>query len=294
MMNLDQIQRAMFDVIRQPLTARERTRPRMPDGRSTREIAEGIIKPNDRLKSLERLEIYNRVYWFRILSALAEDFPGLRAVVGQRKFDELLLAYLGECPSQSFTLRNLGSRLPAWLDKHQEFAPRVERMALDMVRLEWADIEAFDGATLPTLREADLRRLGKDPVFCLQPHVQILDLAHPVDNLLLSIRRNAEPESDIVSNTVIEISRRPRVKHFSLPRPRKVWLVVHRQDDIVYFKRVEAEAFALLIALREGKRLSEAIETAFGETRLPARQSAVKLRKWFSNWASLGWFCKTP
>jgi hypothetical protein len=294
MMNLDRIQRAMFEVIRQPLTARERTRPRMPDGRSTKEIAEKIIKPNDRLKSLERLEIYNRVYWFRILSALAEDFPGLRAIAGQRNFDALIRAYLNECPSESFTLRNLGSRLAVWLSKHPKFVSKTERMAMDMVRLEWADIEAFDGAQLPALTEADLRRLGKDPVFHLQPHLQMLDFAHPVDNLLLRIRRNAEPDTDIVSNTVIEISRRPRAKRFSLPLPRQVWLVVyrHRLEDIVYFKRVEAEAFALLRALREGKRLSQAIETAFRGTSLPARQSAAKLRKWFSNWASLGWFCR--
>src|SRR5262245_5308049 len=93
-MNLEQIQRAMFDVVRQPLTEDERMRAQTLDGRSTKTIADEIIKPNDRLSSVERLEIYNRVYWFRILSSLADDFPGLRAVVGQEKFDKILLGYL--------------------------------------------------------------------------------------------------------------------------------------------------------------------------------------------------------
>ena len=48
-----------------------------------RAVASELIKPNDRLTSFERLEIYNRQYWFRILSGFAEDFPGLRAVSGQ-------------------------------------------------------------------------------------------------------------------------------------------------------------------------------------------------------------------
>src|SRR5947209_1982982 len=139
-LNLEQFQRAVFDVIRQPLTEDERMRERTLDGRSTKEIAEEIVKPNDRLTSVERLEIYNRVYWFRLLSSLADDFPGLRAVVGQEKFDKILLAYLTELPSESFTLRNLGSRLEAWLRRHPEFTPGQERIALDMVRLEWADI----------------------------------------------------------------------------------------------------------------------------------------------------------
>ncbi len=114
-MTLDQFQRAVFEVIRQPLTEDERMREQTLDGRSTKKIADEIVKPNDRLTSVERLEIYNRVYWFRILSSLADDFPGLRAVVGQEKFDKLILAYLTEMPSVSYTLRDLGSRLEAWL-----------------------------------------------------------------------------------------------------------------------------------------------------------------------------------
>src|SRR5207302_7870133 len=129
-MNLDQLQRALFDVIRQPLTASERMRARTLDGRSTKKIASEIIKPNSRLTSVERLEIYNRVYWFRILSSLAEDFPGLRGVIGQQRFDKVLLAYLTELPSESFTLRNLGSRLEAFLRQHRALIPKVTRLAL--------------------------------------------------------------------------------------------------------------------------------------------------------------------
>ena len=56
---------------------------------------------------------------------------------------------MNECPSESFTLRNLGSRLEAWLRKHPEYIAGVERVAIDMVRLEWADIDAFDALELP-------------------------------------------------------------------------------------------------------------------------------------------------
>src|SRR5947209_2038653 len=170
-MNLEQLQRAMFEVIRQPLTEDERMREQTLDGRSTRRIAEEIIKPNDRLTSVERLEIYNRVYWFRLLSSLAEDFPGLRAVVGQEKFDKIILAYLTELPSVSFTLRDLGSRLEDWLRRHPEFTPGQERLALDMARLEWMDIEAFDAAEWPRLTQEELQTLGEDPVFHLQPNL---------------------------------------------------------------------------------------------------------------------------
>jgi hypothetical protein len=294
-MNLEELQRAVFDVIRQPLTASEGMREHTGDGRPVKEIVDGIIKPNDRLTSFERLEIYNRVYWFRILSALAEDFPGLRAVIGQKRFDRLLIAYLTDRPSVSFTLRNLGSRLEAWLREHPDFTPKNERLALDMVRLEWADIEAYDAAELPRLSEENVRNQGADPRFHLQPYLKLLDLAYPVDDFLLSVRReeDQEPDSDIVSNVVLMHTPQAEKKSLPLPRPRKTYLAVHRQDDIVYFKRLEAEGFALLRALQEGKSLSQAIEAAVPWSKQPER-IAEKLHDWFANWSSLGWFCRQP
>jgi hypothetical protein len=292
-MDLEQLQRAVLSVIQQPLTPSEGMRKRMLDGRPVKKIVDQIVKPNDRLTSFERLEIYNRVYWFRILSSLADDFPGLRAVIGQRNFDKLIRAYLLECPSESFTLRNLGSRLESWLRRHPKFAPHRHRMALDMVRLEWADIEAFDGAELPKLTEADLENLGEDPVFHFQPHLRLLDLAYPVDDFVLRVRDEEEEETDIASNVVLERAPKTRKKRVPLPRPKKVYLAVYRLEMVVYFKRLEAESFALLRALQQGKPLSQAIEESVNWSNGDVAEVTGNLRGWFANWSSLGWFCRT-
>jgi hypothetical protein len=291
-MNLEQLQRAVFDVVRQPLTEDERMREHTLDGRSTKEIAEQIIKPNDRLTSVERLEIYNRVYWFRLLSSLADDFPGLRAVIGQEKFEQVLLGYLTEMPSVSFTLRDLGSRLEAWLRAHPESIAANERMALDMVRLEWADIEAFDAAEYPTLSQGELASLGEDPVFHLQPHLQLLDLAYPVDELLLKVRETEAPETDISSNVVMMEHSTTARKSQQLPRAKKVFLAVHRNENSVYFKRLKPEAFALLRAIREGQPLSQAIETSVDWSGKKLERVMEQLHDWFANWSQLGWFCR--
>src|SRR3984957_2371998 len=100
-MKLLNLQRRMARAVMTPLTHFERMRAVAPDGRSMRAVASQIIKPNDRLTSFERLEIYNRQYWFRVLSAFAEDFPSLRAVLGGSRFDAMATAYLIDCPSQS-------------------------------------------------------------------------------------------------------------------------------------------------------------------------------------------------
>lgn len=290
-MDLEELQRTVLSVIQQPLTASERMRKRTLDGKPLKPIVDQVIKPNDRLTSVERLEIYNRVYWFRILSSLAEDFPGLRAVIGQQKFDKLIRAYLNDCPSESFTLRNLGARLESWLRKHPELAGRRHRLALDMVRLEWADIDVFDSSESPKLSDDSLRKLGEDPVFHLQPHLRLLDLEYPVDDLLLSIRDEEDEGTDIASNVVLEHAEQSRSKRVSLPKPKKTYLAVHRQEMIVYFKRLEPEAFALLRALQQGKRLSEAIEESVNWSNKKVTQVTEKLHDWFANWSALGWFC---
>jgi putative DNA-binding protein len=291
MSSLDHIQRTMFAAVRQPLTAAEGMRQRTSDGRSMHRIAEEIIKPNDRLTSFERLEIYNRQYWFRVLSALAEDFEGLRLIVGDRNFEKLCIAYLRDCPSQSFTLRNLGSRLESWLCAHRKHIAGAEDIALDMVRLEWAEIEAFDETARPALTESDLPQLGPDPRFSLQPYVRLLDLQYPVDEVLLAIRRD-QREIDIVSNAVTERPPRRRARMRSLPQPQKLYLAVHRADNSVYFKRLDPEAFAILNALRDGKRLSEAVEHVNWRD-VSGEQAAENLQAWFALWSSLGWFCKS-
>lgn len=165
-------------------------------------------------------------------------------------------------------------------------------MAIDMVRLEWADIDVFDSAELPKLTEQDLQNLGEDPVFHFQPYLRLLDLAYPLDDLLLSIREQDEPQSDVASNVVLERSSQTRSKRITLPRAKKTYLAIHRQEMVVYFKRLEPEAFALLQALRQGKRLSEAIEATVDWGRRDITHVTGNLRGWFANWASLGWFCR--
>ena len=82
-MSLAELQREMAAAVMQPLTADEDMRAQHADGRSMTDVAASFIAPNSRLTPFERLEIYNRQYWFRVLGALAEDFPALRAVVGR-------------------------------------------------------------------------------------------------------------------------------------------------------------------------------------------------------------------
>ncbi len=291
-MNLAELQRRFAEALYTPLNSEEGIADRTLQGESMQQVVDGIVKPNDRLSSTERLEIYSRSYWFRIISSLNEDFVGLRAVVGDQKFDTLVQAYLTENPSRSFTLRNLGSRLESWLRANPQYIHPHEQLALDMVRLEWADTECFDAAEEPALTLDDIAHLGEDPKLRLQPHIQLLDLHYPVDKLLLEIREEANSESDEASNTFSERRRRARVKRVRNSKPKAVFVVVHRVDYLVYFKRVTPEAFRILTSFRNGMGLSEAIDAAFNPSTLPQAKITELVQGWFRDWAEWKWFGK--
>jgi hypothetical protein len=130
-----EFQRLMTTALFRPLTSGSRMQTRWIDGRKMSELVGEFVKPNDRLTSFDRLEIYNRQYWFRVLDSFYEDYPGLRAVLGEKPFLKLAEAYLVKYPSASFTLRNLGSRLERFLRQEPQCAGKRLPLALDVVRL---------------------------------------------------------------------------------------------------------------------------------------------------------------
>jgi hypothetical protein len=291
-MRLAALQKAVARAVMQPLTRNERMQRVAPGGGRMKTYAARYIKPNDRLTSFERLEIYNRQYWFRVLSGLAEDFPGLRAVLGSQRFEAMSKAYLTDCPSRSFTLRNLGARLETWLRQNPRWIRDRRLLALDMVRLEWADIEAFDGQAKPALRSEDLSEIDVPNLHLnIQPYVRLLELHYPVDDLLLEVK-HGEDNADFASNAVQERRKRSKVRAVAKLKPAQIFLAVHRLDFSVYFRRIEREEFFLLNAVRSGKTIERAIELAFRKSSVAPEERAAFVQHSFQTWATLGWFCR--
>jgi hypothetical protein len=283
---LDEIQRLMLDTIRRPLQPGERMQE------SGADVANRLIIPNSRLTSFDRLEIYNQQYWWRLISIFNEDFPGVRAVVGPRCFDKLAVAYLEECPSRSWSLRNLGIYLPEFLEKHPEVTAPHSALALEVARVEWAVNAAYDD---PEEERIDPQKLAlADPSTLrlgLQPYVQLLELRYPVDRLLSKLKKRNELAQS-VSNAVSahKRSRAPRITSRPLREP--LYLAVHRIDFQVYYRRLDALAYRLLSALRAGETLETACEAAMTGEEADPQEAAQNIRKWFELFTSLGWLTK--
>jgi len=279
MIGLEELQRRVAGAVMSPLNA------------SISAEAKRLVKPNDRLTSNERLSIYHRQYWYRILDSFNEDFPGLCAILGERAFERLSRAYLNDCPSQSFTLRNLGSRLEEWLAAHSEFAGKHFALAIDMIRLEWAHIEAFDNAERKALGPEDLLELGPELVLALQPHIRLLELQYPVDDLRVKVSGHSE-EHGTASNAVAAPAHRRIVRRYARLKARPIFLAVHRVEFIVYYRRLDPQEFRLLQAIAEGQAISSALDSALSGNHQEPAELEHKIQTWFANWAQMGWLCR--
>jgi len=291
--DLADLQKAVWGLVSQPLSASNRMRPRTRDGRSTAKAVEEIVKPNDRLTSFERLEIYNRMYWFRVLDSLYEDCPGLRAVLGDRRFMRLAEAYLQKYPSRSFTLRNLPARLEKFIGEEPRWTRPHTALCRDLARFEWAQVEVYDGAALPLFTVEHLR--GADPVklkLSLQPYLQLLEVGYPVDDFLIAIKKREALLRGDASNAPTGV-RAEKASKVPRPKRERCAIAVHRLNGRIYFKRLEPAACRVLLAIRAGQPLVRALAAG-----LPARSKdggaamAAQVQGWFASWMQLGWFCQ--
>jgi hypothetical protein len=278
--SLPNTQRWFAEIVMRPMTNENHMQIVGEDGRELVEI-DSIIAPNSKLSAFERLEVYNRQYWFRLFEALDTDFPALIKLIGKDHFRELAESYIADCPSKSYTLRDVGSRLPDWLAANPGKAGEYPEAAVDVARLEWAYVEAFDALELRPAKPEQLAAAGENAKLRLQPHIRFVELRTSIDEFTAKAHNN-------------EFGRRDKqFRRFGKDRfsPAETFtIVVYRKDDQVAQLPLEKEAVMLLKAIAEGKPLGDALEAAFLESAIAPEQIAPKIQKWFAIWSGLEWF----
>ncbi len=289
-----QLQRRVLGALREPIFGESRALSELPPraGSVSPEFvatAEALIAPSPALTAIERLELYHRQYWYRLLDSLAEDFSALRDLLGEPRFWGLLEAYLEAVPSTSFTLRHLGRGLPGFLAARPELVPEPVH-AEELARIEDALCAGFEAGALPPLEGAALARARVR----LQPHLRLLALRTSAD-LLWRRAEDGASRSDARSGRPLPhpgASRRPRGRLGpASARPRR-FVAVWRDGLELRVERLPRAAFALLAALEE----TGSLEAAMGEVaraRLLSRSGdPARVAAWFRAWINRGWLCE--
>lgn len=272
------------------------------DGNSATDVASQLIRPGKNLTSFQRLEVYNQQYWYRLLDCLEDDFPGLRALLGQRRFARLAREYIVSHPSKTFSLRDLGQELVSFLQRRSDLIEPNPPLCVEMAMFEWAKIVAFDGPASAAI-DADYIRTNAagELKIGLQPYLTLLDLHYALDRYSIALADRQKDRNEAGSDRKKE---KRTAKRAPYPVREEICLVVHRHENVVYFKRVERAAFVILTALRRGRSLNDAVSDAltFAGTRQSSpvleedgmnyRQLQGNVQNWFTLWMQLGWLCR--
>jgi hypothetical protein len=264
MPDLRTMERWMQTVIVHPGTVEEAVRDRAATRQIPLREAERAILPSRTMAPLERLAVYQGMYPLRMQEALAADYPGLAAFLGDHLFGHFVADYVAKHPSRSYTLNRLGDHVPEFA---RTWHHRERAFLADLARLELAITETFDAvedqepAVVPPVHvDADWesRRFGIAPTL-----------------RLLSFRHAAGPALD-----ALKAGRRAST------RPKASWVAIHRRSFAVYRLNLGRGEFHLLSALAAGDPLGKALRLSARKAKTPLSPAAV--RRAFRIWTSEG------
>jgi hypothetical protein len=180
--------------------------------------------------------------------------------------------------------------LSAYLEAHPDLIAQRDRLARDMAAVEWARVTAFDSEQKPVIDPQEfVQRRPTKMKLGLQPYLTLLELQYPVDHLLRRLKR---ADHGTASNAMSRSAKVRKLRLTAKPLPEPLYLAVHRSELLVYYKRLEPEAYRLLTALRDGKALAAACEAAFAGSTRPAAEIPAKVQLWFTAWTAFGWLCE--
>ncbi len=211
-------------------------------------------------------------------------------LLGRLKFNRLIFAYLNAHPSRSYTMRNLGDRLEKFIADNPKLTTPNTQLCGEMASFEWAQVVAFDGPAHQPLEMSDLS--GSKPHklrLSVQPYITLLHLQWELDDFTLSLKRSAMRGE--ASNAVDAPSKKPARNKAQRPAKREIFLAVHRFNDDLYYKRLDREAYLLLIHLQQGRTLADAVALTVEQAGELSGWTA-NIQAWFANWTELGWFCR--
>ena len=247
-----------------------------PDARQHIELSpselERVVTRSGALTAAERVAIYSRAYHARLTECLEAEFGVLRQAIGEDAFRMFARAYLSGCPSQSYTLADLGKGFPFYLHdtRPAESAEGTEDawsgFIIDLARFERAFSEVYDGPGVeagPMLSAEGLRTLltGRDRQVRLAPAVslRLLTFQYPVHDYFHAARHGQEPE---------------------FPAPAETFLAMNRRDYVVTILELSATQHALLSGLLEGRTVGQSLRRAGASLPDQRRQLIACIEKW--------------
>jgi len=237
-------------------------------GRTARDL-EAIVRPNERMTAVERLDVYANMYFYRILDVLRDEYARLAAAVGEAAFHNLVTDYLLACRPAHPSLREAGARLPAFVAAHA--LGRERPWLAELARLERTHLDLFDGEDAEPLTLEAVRALPPESLPALElraiPCHAVLVNEHAIAEAWESLGASAGAE-DIDVPAAVET------------------LLVWRRDVTVFHRPLPADEAPLVALLAAGARFDTICERLLATTSEP--QAVPRAFELLARWLADG------
>ncbi|HPH64760.1 MAG TPA: DUF692 family protein [Kofleriaceae bacterium] len=145
---------AVFAALRLPLAGAARELAELPsrvafEAGAAAVDATALLVDTPRLHRTNSLETYHRQYWYRLIDAVAEDFPVLQFILGAPALRSLVEAYLDHVPIHDYCLATLGSAFADFVADRAQLVPALQLG--EVARIEWAMLQARNCAATTSL-----------------------------------------------------------------------------------------------------------------------------------------------
>jgi hypothetical protein len=203
------------------------------------------------MSGLERLEVYNRQYWFRLITIFQEEYPCALHVIGLDTFNSWVIRYLDAHPPASPYLAEMDLGFPAFLRKRYRGLNRAQ--ALEAAAYDKAFSRAFDGSD--GAGDSETSPSGNSGSSASSVSTQWRLVSHVTPLWLhwnFTAYRAACREDEALTK---RIPLRPRGGKNGFG------LCVHRHGNTLYEKPVSRAEFLLLDALGKSRTLDQVFRT---------------------------------
>ena len=259
------LQRRFAGALLEPLSGENRALAELPSGAAApsdefNRTADALLRSTESVHARERLELYHRQYWWRLLDSIAEDFTRVRDLLGKDVFLAALEGFLVARPPTSWTLRQAGAGFADFLRSDVGLSPALRPWAAALAEFEHAHMQIFEAARLPSPTDADL---ASGAALTLQPDLVLIATDLPISRF---ISGKLTPEAA------------------TLLAPRRELHVVWRSSG--HALRSRREPVSLLPLLRRLQRGGPLVDIIAGTRPLP-RPALIESA--FARWRELGW-----
>ena len=221
---------------------------------------EGWIRSKEAFAPKDQLGVYVNAYRYRLNDVVAEDYPALRAYLGEERFNNIIWDFVNSETSTHFNIGRFALKLPGYL------ASRLPKdsFAYELCQLETAIAQLADEQESAPLMPEHLAGLTPEKLMetVLHPRraLQIMAFSYPVNAYYRAVMDDKSPKK---------------------PRRKASYTAVFRHEDVIWRMDLEAQEYALLSRLFSGETVGQALAEL-------DESAASKLSDYFSRWMRNG------